>query len=218
MLPVESLARPQVPAFKRTTAACQHCQAKKRRCDRRMLGSPCTNCRLDHVNCFPGTSKLQSASTKFEKHGRSGLRPSTSRKTSSTASEALSHTKSLARLPPFIKALPDHLDVGDVEYLRRKGVFEVPEAKGCREMLRSYFQFAHPLLPLLDIESFLGPMAQSNSPKSISLVLFYAVMCSGAAHVELEILQTLGYKSRKAARRAFFNRARVSIDCFEGLT
>ncbi|KEF59597.1 uncharacterized protein A1O9_04443 [Exophiala aquamarina CBS 119918] len=37
-------------------------------------------------------------------------------------------------------------------------------------------------------------------------------MCSGAAHVHIDSLQALGYDTRKSARRAFFERARVLYD------
>lgn len=113
-------------------------------------------------------------------------------------------------LPSFIKALPAHLTVEDVAYLRHKGIFQIP-ATGCRnEILRAYFHFVYPLMPLLDVETFLGPMLAGESSEKISLMLLYAVLCSGAAHIEIGVLQALGYESRKSARKAFFDRARVS--------
>ncbi|KAK7887791.1 hypothetical protein LTR67_009694 [Exophiala xenobiotica] len=117
-----------------------------------------------------------------------------------------------AGLPNFVKALPAHLTAEDAEYLRHKGIFHIP-GTGCRnEILRAHFQFVHPLMPLLDVESFVGPMLQSSPSEKISLLLLYAVLCSGAAHVEIGVLHAMGYQSRKAARKAFFDRARLLYD------
>lgn len=38
---------------KRAWRACQHCHARKVRCDGVVNGFPCTNCRLDHYDCAP---------------------------------------------------------------------------------------------------------------------------------------------------------------------
>ncbi|KAK5055353.1 hypothetical protein LTR84_013103 [Exophiala bonariae] len=118
-------------------------------------------------------------------------------------------------LPHFIKPLPTHLTSEDMDYLRHKGIFDIPGMQSCTDLLHSYVKFVHPLLPLLDLETFLGPMVEVGHPAKISLLLLYAVMCSGAAHVHLDALYKLGYSSRKSARRAFFERARLlyDLDC-----
>lgn len=210
-----------VPAFRRTAAACQHCQSRKTRCDRKTRGSPCTNCRLDDVDCILGASKTQATAARLglEKHRRAWLW-SSHRAASSTSNAADGFPlpdplplQTQTGLPHFIKSLPSHLAAEDREFLRLKGVFEIPGGSARSEILRCYFQFVYPLLPLLDLESFLGPMTgQHNTLDQVSLVLFYAVMCSGAAHVDIQVLQSLGYQSRKTARRAFFERARVSFN------
>ena len=57
---------------------------------------------------------------------------------------------------------------------------------------------------LSDLESFLGPMTMEHDEQNqVSLVLFYAVMCSVAAHVDIQVLQSLGYQTRKNARVSF---------------
>jgi hypothetical protein len=112
-------------------------------------------------------------------------------------------------LPSFFKPLPTTLLPEDLDFLQRKGVFDIPSADCRKEVLRSYFLFVYPLLPLLDVEAFLNPMFESNSEDKISLLLFYAVMCAGAGHVDMQVLKASGFDSRKAARNAFFERARV---------
>ncbi|OAP60804.1 hypothetical protein AYL99_05806 [Fonsecaea erecta] len=118
-------------------------------------------------------------------------------------------------LPNFISPLAADLSFEDTAYLHHKGVFDVPNVNCRNELLRSYFLFSYPLLPLLDVETFLAPMLEGDSEAKISLLLFYAVMCSGAAHVDMRVLRDLGFKTRKLARRAFFERTRLlyDLDC-----
>lgn len=221
MLDSETPPQSAIPAFRRTAVSCRHCQARKIRCDRKLRGSPCTNCRLDTIDCVAGGSKPQSSASRLENRRTSKLQsrcPEASPRLSDheyllsqkTPTPVEHPTAAQPGLPPFIRPLPSHLTGEDTAYLSHKGVFEVPDARCRSEILQSYFLFVHPLMPLLDIESFLGPMLQDNPSEKISLLLLYAVMCSGAAHVDICALQALGYKTRKAARRAFFERARVS--------
>lgn len=219
MFPVEGRQQPPGLTFKRTAASCQYCQMRKIRCDRRILGSPCTNCRLDEIDCMPGQSKKK-ATTRKSTSQHSAL----SKSLDPTVREASAHGPSPSDpatmgpllpnvemgLPHFVKPLPSRLTAEDAQYLRHKGIFEVPDAQSRTEILCSYVQFVHPLLPLVDLESFLGPMLDTSQPATVSLLLLYAVLCSGAAHVHINVLQALGYDSRKSARRAFFEKARVS--------
>lgn len=220
MVPSEIRQQPPGLGFKRRAASCQYCQMRKIRCDRRLLGSPCTNCRLDEVNCIPGHSKRKDIPTnKTTRHAAVPKSPETENvlDTSTHGASSLDQLTNDAdlrnsemNLPHFIKPLPSHLTTEDMQYLRHKGIFELPNIQSRTEILRSYVQFVHPLLPLLDLETFLGPLVEASQPAKVSLLLFYAVMCSGAAHVHMDALYALGYNSRKSARRAFFDRARVS--------
>jgi hypothetical protein len=209
--------QPRPPPYMRTTLSCQYCQGRKIRCDRKILGSPCTNCRLDGIECLLGVRKSQKRASRASNPGDTRTQSASDAPSQGTTADLLglgdpSDQRPMtvdAGLPGFVKALPAHLTAEDTEYLRHRGIFQIP-ATGCRnEILRAHFQFVHPLMPLLDIESFIGPMLQSSPPEKISLLLLYAVLCSGAAHVEIGVLHALGYQSRKAARKAFFDRARV---------
>ncbi|OAG43754.1 hypothetical protein AYO21_01981 [Fonsecaea monophora] len=119
------------------------------------------------------------------------------------------------RLPNFVSPLVADLSPETTAYLQHRGVFDIPNANCRNELLRSYFLFSYPLLPLLDIGDFLRPMIEDATGDKVSLLLFYAVMCSGAAHVDMQVLRELGFTSRKLARSAFFERARLlyDLDC-----
>lgn len=51
------LGAPNRPVKRRASKACCCCRARKVRCDVVENGSPCTNCRLDQVECIVTESK-----------------------------------------------------------------------------------------------------------------------------------------------------------------
>ncbi|KAK6371535.1 hypothetical protein LTS17_008786 [Exophiala oligosperma] len=165
------------------------------------------------MECLQGQSKPRSRAPKSSRKKKDPIANSQPTSTVSTGNSASQdQTARDGELPSFIKALPAHLTVEDISYLRHRGIFQIP-ATGCRnEILRAYFHFVHPLMPLLDVETFLGPMLAGDCSDKISLMLLYAVLCSGAAHIEIGVLQALGYETRKSARKAFFDRARLLYD------
>lgn len=50
-------ARPAKAVKRRASKACQSCRARKVRCNVVEHGPPCTNCRLDEVECLVSESK-----------------------------------------------------------------------------------------------------------------------------------------------------------------
>lgn len=49
--------RPHRPVKRRASKACQCCRSRKVRCNVVEHGAPCTNCRLDQVDCVITQSK-----------------------------------------------------------------------------------------------------------------------------------------------------------------
>ena len=200
--------------------ACTHCRTRKIRCDRRIRGEQCTNCRLDAIECTMGDTSEKWAKNKKRRKSSpkaSSLRHETTHQPSSTGHRLSRRGTSVRQLagvqttlPDFIQPLPSHLTAEDRDFLVHRGVLEIPEVRWRNEILRSYFQSVHPFMPLLDVEAFLEPMVRRSSRSKVSLLLLNAVMCSGALHVNTHVLRALGYNTRKAARRAFFEKARVS--------
>ena len=113
-------------------------------------------------------------------------------------------------LPRFIRPLPAKLLTDDIAYLEKKGALIVPETGLRNELLRSYVQFVHPYMPLLDLKDFLQPIERNDGSELVSLLLFQAVMFAGTAYVDMRFLNSQGYENRKAARKAFFQKARVN--------
>ncbi len=113
--------------------------------------------------------------------------------------------------PPYIKPLPAHLQREDVEYLARKGALSVPDFDLRDELLRCYIEFVPGSLPEPDWHEVLTHVERRHATGGgLSLLLFQAIMFAGSAYIDLEYLKRAGFKTRRSARRVFFQRVRVS--------
>ncbi|PWW72512.1 hypothetical protein C7212DRAFT_302062 [Tuber magnatum] len=287
------------PVKRRASKACQCCRARKVRCNVVEHGAPCTNCRLDEVECIitesrrrkklwgtkvdnigsasdtgadataqvranaspserkaglchrngarvSGSPSARSIDLHSDKEGgghvphliyqAQGLRmgrdrrasyassheslPSLANSPSTQTSASSSHPRRMPtvsqacnELPVFIKPTPIKIPLDDLDYLAKKGALTLPEEPLRSELLRSHFDFVHPYMPLLNRKEFLGSVTSGDGSKGrISLLLFQAVMFTGSAFVDTESLRAAGYPTRKAARKAFFTKARALYD------
>lgn len=104
----------------------------------------------------------------------------------------------------------------DIDYLFAKGALSLPDIHVRNALLRSYLEFVHPYMPLIEIQDVLQIIDDGTGASGrISLLLFQAIMFAGTAFVDMEFLRSAGYSNRKSARKAFFQKARVGI--FENL-
>ncbi len=114
-----------------------------------------------------------------------------------------------SEIPSFIKPIPSYLTREDVDYLHRKGALCVPEVKLRDALIESYVHYIHPCYPILEL-GVLKDSIQGKSDHRISLPLFQAIMFAGAAWVDVKMLRRLGFLTRKAARKAFYLKVKVS--------
>ncbi|KAI1171250.1 fungal-specific transcription factor domain-containing protein [Nemania sp. FL0916] len=113
----------------------------------------------------------------------------------------------------FLRPLPAKIAPEDVDYLRIKGALSVPTYSLQKALLHAYTEYVHPYMPLLDLHDFLSIVdAHDGSRGQTSLFLYQAVMFCATAFVSGKDLKDAGYTSRKAARRAFFLKARLLYD------
>ncbi|KAI1815020.1 fungal-specific transcription factor domain-containing protein [Poronia punctata] len=118
-----------------------------------------------------------------------------------------------AQQPGFLRPLPSRFAPEDIAYLRAKGALSVPNFQVQSALLRAYVEYVHPYMPLLDLHEFLSIVdARDGSRGQTSLFLYQAVMFCATAFVSNKVLKEAGYTSRKAARRAFFTKARLLYD------
>lgn len=115
-------------------------------------------------------------------------------------------------LPDYIRGLPARLQKDDIDYLTVKGALTIPDVSLRNELLKAYIHYVHTYMPLLDLEEFLQTIVQNDGIHRISLLLFQAVMFAGMAFIDMKHLQAAGYQTRKAARKIFFQRARLLYD------
>ncbi|KAJ5675849.1 Cutinase transcription factor [Penicillium macrosclerotiorum] len=307
---VAGLSTHNRPVKRRASKACCCCRARKVRCDVVENGSPCTNCRLDQVECVVTESKRRKksrveaeinqtsespgeASEDNPLHGLSGLSGLSDMAAPTSPSQnsvdvdhsqhmphllcsylsgekerkfpvsnaslpcsdqtqahrigsddcyrrrmapnpAVPSTMPLAHatlqiqqlldptfantrsansfLPDYIRGLPARLQKEDIDYLAAKGALTIPDVSLRNELLKSYIHYVHTYMPLLDLEEFLQTIVQNDGIHRISLLLFQAVMFAGMAFIDIKHLQAAGYQTRKAARKIFFQRARLLYD------
>ncbi|KAH9838957.1 C6 transcription factor (Ctf1B) [Teratosphaeria destructans] len=274
--------RPAKSVKRRASKACQCCRARKVRCNVVEHGAPCTNCRLDEVECIVSESKRKKkwpssehgASPQTGKNGafkpndsslpmsahppyeplrrpsehtphtiygdlpkdvsvpapdgppRSSLytpnmlinlqqlgpKPGSFAEAAPMLPGMISPLSPSYSLPPFVKPLPSRLSMDDIMYLEKKGSLAIPPPPLRDELLRSYAEFIHPYMPLLNLHRVVGIIDRADGSEAVSLLLFQAIMFAGVASVDMRYLKSAGYQSRRDARRDFFAKTRLLYD------
>lgn len=119
---------------------------------------------------------------------------------------------SQGKLPDYFKPLPLQMAAVDIDCLYAKDSLSIPAAPLRNAVLRSYLEFVHPDMPIVDIHELLQIISDGNGKSGrVSLLLFQAVMFAGTAFVNMAYLKTAGYSNRKEARKAFFQKAKVPV-------
>ncbi|KAH8810792.1 C6 transcription factor [Xylogone sp. PMI_703] len=134
----------------------------------------------------------------------------------SSANANKSLTPSSFPLPSYIKRLPPSLQPEDIQYLWMKGALSLPNILLRDKLIEAFIQHVYPSLPLIDLQQFVRTVNNSGKDGvSISLILFQAIMFAGAAFVDLSDLQNVGYSTRREARKALYQKARLlyQFDC-----
>ncbi|KAG5655218.1 hypothetical protein KAF25_001971 [Fusarium avenaceum] len=252
---------PERPWKRRSSKACLSCRTRKVRCDVVDGGAPCTNCRLDDIDCVlkesnrgrrPASASAATASQRnndrnpnHQQHDREPLdeiHVQVQKEHDSSAQDSAPAPTPMQRLTPdpsldyigqirigngpfattqaqmdqltpalplFIRPPPRHLDSRDMDYLSHKLCLSIPDPDFRHELLRVYVNVVHPVLPILDLDDYIGSILNNNGRNPISLLLFQAVNFVSVTFVGLKFLQSRGYVSRSAARRDFFDRVRI---------
>lgn len=124
---------------------------------------------------------------------------------------SLEEQDSTAQLPAFLRPLPTKIAAEDVKYLQIKGALSVPTLPLQNALLQAYVEYVHPYMPLMDLNNFLGIInTRDGQNGQTSLFLYQAVMFAASAFVDMKYLREGGYTTRKAARKSFFQKTRVS--------
>ncbi|KAI9646566.1 hypothetical protein NHQ30_004561 [Ciborinia camelliae] len=115
-------------------------------------------------------------------------------------------------LPAYINPLPSKMTSVDIDYLWAKSALLIPEPPVRNALLRAFIEYVYPYMPILELHKILQIINDEGGYGSMSLLLFQSIMFSGTAFVDMDTLRRAGHRTRKAARKAFFQRARVLYD------
>ena len=111
-------------------------------------------------------------------------------------------------LPPYIDALSNDISMEDREFLQSKGAFDLPDAPTRDLLLQAYIMWVHPLSPMLDLEGILAAVFSNGGKGRVSLLVFQSLLFAATAFSS----SSLGYVDQRAARKAFYDRARLLHD------
>ncbi|KAI1325756.1 hypothetical protein F5Y16DRAFT_377058 [Xylariaceae sp. FL0255] len=101
-----------------------------------------------------------------------------------------------------------NLDDIDIEYLSKRGVFDLPSPV-CRDaLIKSYFDHVYPFAPVINRFEFI----QQYQARNCSLFLLRTILTTASAHTPADILSTCGFTSRSAAQNSFFSKAKLLHD------
>ncbi|KAL5343091.1 fungal-specific transcription factor domain-containing protein [Aspergillus crustosus] len=99
----------------------------------------------------------------------------------------------------------------DINLLQQRGCFSVPVRWLLDEFVREYFLRVHPNLPVINEADFWD--AYTNTRRDpIGLILFQAMLFAACSFVSQSCINSLGFKSARAARSAFYQRAKTLYD------
>lgn len=73
----------------------------------------------------------------------------------------------------------DNIDPETLEYLKRRGCFDLPTLGIQRELVKAYFHYVHPFFPIVQVSSFLQAFG-SPEQKGGSLHLLWSVFLAAA--------------------------------------
>ncbi|KAI9375972.1 hypothetical protein BJX61DRAFT_539288 [Aspergillus egyptiacus] len=113
-------------------------------------------------------------------------------------------------LPGFIKPL--HVqNAADLAILQQRSIFTLlPRLQ--QVVLKTYEEFLHPLVPIVDLAQFRNAINGGSSEVRISLLLYHAVMFAGLSVVDGGIIQRLSHTTKLVAREMAYEKAKVLVD------
>ena len=115
-------------------------------------------------------------------------------------------------LPAYVKPLPARIGADEVIYLSKKDALTIPPPAVRNALLQCFIEFVYPYMPLLDLHHLIDCVDKNDGRNQVSLLVFQAIMFSGAAAVDMKYIKEAGFLTRRDARREFFARARLLYD------
>lgn len=111
-------------------------------------------------------------------------------------------------LPEFISPLPPTISQVDLDHIRVKGALDIPPTDFLNSLLNAFVQHIHPYAPVVDLSSIVGVLEGDRG--CIGILLFQSIAFVAVSYVDMGYIQRAGFTSRRACRKAFYEKARVS--------
>ncbi|KAL4748046.1 hypothetical protein BDW72DRAFT_215088 [Aspergillus terricola var. indicus] len=108
---------------------------------------------------------------------------------------------------PF-QSQPAHMLPEDLEYLRAKGVFSLPEKAHLDALISVFLDHVYPFYPIVNRQEFV----QQCKNDHLSLILTYAISFIAVTFASQSVLSLLGFHSRHEARSFFYKKAKALFD------
>ncbi|KAJ9634453.1 hypothetical protein H2204_006278 [Knufia peltigerae] len=126
----------------------------------------------------------------------------------SPTSTVISDQSQCVTLPSYITPLSTNISPEDLDFLRSKGAFDIPDAPIRDLLLQAYMQWVHPFTPMLDLEGILTAVFSNGGKRTVSLLVFQSLLSAATAFIG----NSLEEECRKSVRRICFDRARLLHD------
>ncbi|OJJ08292.1 hypothetical protein ASPVEDRAFT_143719 [Aspergillus versicolor CBS 583.65] len=153
---------------------------------------------------------LEIAAAALGNPGRVGQVPFyTGDKTGLTSTLSLSSGESLARHLLIPTRVTESLCEEDRNYLKSKGVFNLPSSEACECLLQAYFRHVHPIVPIIEADQILY-FFHAGRLHEYNLLLVWSVFFVAVNFVPSGICEREGYGSRKAMKAAMYSHAKAS--------
>ncbi|KAK1145746.1 hypothetical protein N8T08_003984 [Aspergillus melleus] len=108
---------------------------------------------------------------------------------------------------PF-QSQPAHMLPEDLEYLRAKGVFSLPEKAHLDALMAVFLDHVYLLYPIVNRQEFIHQYKNDHP----SLILIYAIAFIAVTFASQSVLRLLGFHSRQEARSFFYTKAKALFD------
>jgi hypothetical protein len=113
-------------------------------------------------------------------------------------------------LPAYVIDCATGLAAEDFNFLRAKGVWDLPCESVLVSSITGFIDYVYPLTPLLDLQKELECIASNGESGKISLLLLYAVVLAGIPFMNHSLLSEAGFSSASALSKVIYRRLRVS--------
>ncbi|GES64570.1 hypothetical protein ATEIFO6365_0009005900 [Aspergillus terreus] len=197
---------------KRSSRACARCHRRKVRCDGAISGFPCTNCRLDQYPCtlqptLRQTSRVKQLSKAPIRSPQRGTLPQAKYRSNIGT---ITKGSLLFDYPCLDASGLKRLTHEKIVLLETQGCLRVPSRHALDALVKHYFLYVHPCLPLLDEAAFWREYRCTKAGGSgISIVLFRAMLFAASPLVPVEVAQQCGHETLLLARDDLYRRAKL---------